>query len=324
MGVTTAATKARRTEKTARPAEAGYHQSWFPVALASEVVPGRPVGRDVLGTRVVIYRAADGRAVVQGAYCPHLGADLSVGEVVGGQIRCAYHHWRFDCAGACVDIPAGDRIPPGARIPTYPSAEAWGLVWLFNGAAPTFPVPGIPGVEERALVVETHYRGTRAVDPWVSVSNGVDFQHLRTLHGLSAVDPDAVTVGPHSLEYRIESPHFIQHGRITGVNVFAQHLSMAGEEVYMLFGGAPIEHGRTMGFYAYGVRPDRPDGGGGPEAVAERLATLRGFVERLLAEDAPVLDTIRFRPRTLVASDRHLARFLKYVRQFPRAIPPGL
>jgi hypothetical protein len=245
-----------------------------------------------------------------------------VGEVIGGQIRCGYHHWRFDCAGACVDIPAGDRIPPGARIPTYPSAEAWGLVWLFNGSEPTFPVPAIPGVEERELVTETHYRGTRAVDPWVSVSNGVDFQHLRTLHGLSAVDPDAITVGPHSLEYRIEAPHFIQHGRITGVNVFAQHLSMAGEDVYMLFAGAPIEHGRTMGFYAYGVRPDHGDGG--REAVPGRLATLRGFVERLIAEDAPVLDTIRFRPRTLVASDRHLARFFEYVRQFPRSIPPEL
>jgi nitrite reductase/ring-hydroxylating ferredoxin subunit len=319
MGVTTA----RRTDRAGRRAEAaGYHRSWFPVALASEVVSDRPVGRDVLGTRVVIYRDADGRAVVQGAYCPHLGADLSVGQVIGGQIRCGYHHWRFDCAGACVDIPAGDRIPPGARIPTYPSAEAWGLVWLFNGSEPTFPVPAIPGVEERELVTETHYRGTRAVDPWVSVSNGVDFQHLRTLHGLSAVDPDAITVGPHSLEYRIEAPHFIQHGRITGVNVFAQHLSMAGEDVYMLFAGAPIEHGRTMGFYAYGVRPDHGDGG--REAVPGRLATLRGFVERLIAEDAPVLDTIRFRPRTLVASDRHLARFFKYVRQFPRSIPPEL
>jgi hypothetical protein len=35
-----------------------------------------------------------------------------------------------------------------------------------------------------------------------------------------------------------------------------------------------------------------------------------------------VLDTIRFRPRVLVASDRHLARFFKFVREFPRAQPP--
>jgi hypothetical protein len=158
----------------------------------------------------------------------------------------------------------------------------------------------------------------RATDPWVAVSNGVDFQHLRTLHGLSAVDPDAVTVGPHSLEYRIEAASFAQHGLITGVNTFSQHLAIGDQHLFMLFSGAPIAHGRSMGFYVYGVR----DEGEGRAGAAAKLADLRGFVQRLIAEDAPVLDTIRFRPRVLVASDRHLARFLKYVREFPRAHPP--
>jgi nitrite reductase/ring-hydroxylating ferredoxin subunit len=297
---------------------AGFHQSWFPVALASDVTSGRAIGQDVLGTRVVVYRDATGRAVVQGAFCPHLGADLSVGQVVDGQIRCAYHHWKFDCAGQCVDIPAGDKIPPGARIATYPSAEAWGLIWAFNGETPTFAVPGIPGAEERELIYETHFRGTRATDPWVSTSNGVDFQHLRALHGLPVVDPDGVTVGEHSIEYRIEAPGFLQEGRITGVNTFSQHLAIGDQHLFMLFTGAPIAHGHTRGFYTYGVR----DTGQGRDGVAERLAELGAFVRQLIAEDAPVLDTIRFRPRMLVASDRHLARFFKYVREFPRAQPP--
>jgi len=71
-----------------------------------------------------------------------------------------------------------------------------------------------------------------------------------------------------------------------------------------------------MGFYAYGVPAT-----GAAEDTA-KLENLRGFVQRLIAEDAPVLDTIRFRPRVLVASDRHLARFFKFVREFPRAQPP--
>jgi phenylpropionate dioxygenase-like ring-hydroxylating dioxygenase large terminal subunit len=296
----------------------GFHQSWFPVALADELGRGQVVGRDFLGMRVILYRDKTGKALVQSAYCPHLGADLSVGEVVDGQIRCAYHHWRFDCGGRCVDIPAGDKIPPGARIATYPSAEAWGLIWAFNGETPWFQVPSIPGAQEQELICETHFRGTRATDPWVAISNGVDFQHLRTLHGLSAVDPDAVTVGEHSLEYRIEAPSFVQHGRITGVNTFSQHLVIGDQDLFMLFTGAPIAHGRSMGFYCFGVR----ETGDGQAGAAAKLDNLRGFVRRLLAEDAPVLDTIRFRPRVLVASDRHLARFFKYVREFPRAHPP--
>ena len=307
-------TLARPQDETA----AGYHQSWFPLALASELGSGQVMGRDFLGTRVILYRDAGGKAVVQSAFCPHLGADLSVGQVVDGQIRCAYHHWRFDCAGRCVDIPAGDKIPPGARIATYPSAEAWGLIWAFNGEAPLFPVPGIPGAEEPELICEAHFSGTRATDPWVATSNGVDFQHLRTLHGLGAVDPEAVRVGDHHMEYRIEAPEFVQEGRITGVNTFSQHLYFGGQDLYMLFSGAPIAHGHTMGFYVYGVR----DTGQGRDGAAAALEGLRGFVQRLIAEDAPVLDTIRFRPRVLVASDRHLARFFKFVREFPRALPP--
>lgn len=295
----------------------GFHQSWFPLALASDLGRGQVLGRDFLGTRVILYRSADGKALVQSAFCPHLGADLSVGQVIDGQIRCAYHHWKFDQAGRCVDIPAGDKIPPGARIATYPSAEAWGLVWAFNGEAPTFPVPGIPGAAEHDLTYQAHFRGTRSTDPWVAVSNGVDFQHLRTLHGLSdAMDPEAMTVADHSMEYRIEGPSFVQHGLITGVNTFSQHLVIGDEHLYMLFSGAPIAHGRSMGFYVYGV-PDAGDG-----RAAARLENLRGFVQRLIAEDAPVLDTIRFRPRVLVGSDRHLSRFFRFVREFPRALPP--
>jgi len=294
-----------------------FHQSWFPLALGRELGDGQIIGRDFLGTRVVLHRDSDGKPLVQSAYCPHLGADLSVGQLVEGQIRCAYHHWRFDRAGRCVDILTGDKIPPGARIWTYPSAEAWGLIWAFNGETPLFPLPRIPDIAEADLSCESHFRGTRALDPWVGVSNGVDFQHLRTLHGLQAVTPETVTVRDYSIEYRVESTGAVQHGLITGVNTFSQHLSIGGEELFMLFSGAPLAHGRTMGFYVYGVPKSDAD----PQAVAAKLEMLRGFVERLLAEDAPVLDTIRFRPGVLVAADRHLARFFQYVRKFPRAAP---
>jgi len=69
-----------------------------------------------LGTRVVSYRDGSGRAVVQSAWCPHLGADLSVGRRGEGQIRRAYFNWRFDAASTCMHIPTDDKIPPGAAI----------------------------------------------------------------------------------------------------------------------------------------------------------------------------------------------------------------
>ena len=87
----------------------------------------------------------------------------------------------------------------------------------------------------------------------------------------------------------------------------------------MLFCGAPIDRGRRRMFFTVGV----PSTG---DAPADRLAldNLRGFVERLLAEDEPVLESMRFRRGTLVASDRHLASYFRYVSDFPRAAPPGV
>jgi nitrite reductase/ring-hydroxylating ferredoxin subunit len=297
----------------------GFHQCWYPLGLSSELEPRQVIGRDFLGTRVVLYRDPAGKAVVQSAWCPHLGADLSVGQLVDGQIRCAYHHWRFDAAGTCVHIPTGDKIPPGAKIATYPSAEAWGLIWAFNGDTPRFEPPRIPGVEESDLAVEAYRRGPRNIDPWVATSNGVDFQHLRALHGLPAVmTPETVSVDDHSIDYRTAGPGFSQHGRITGTNCFAQHLSIAGNDMFMLFAGCAVAASKSIGYYVIGVRNGLP-----PAERQAKLQALKQFVDKLYAEDAVVLDTIRFRKGVLVVSDRHLARFLKYVDEFPRAEPLG-
>ena len=70
------------------PEGVGFHKCWFPVALAKAVEPGMLLGIDFLDTRVVVYRDYTGTPVVQSAWCPHLGADLSVGQIVDGQIRC--------------------------------------------------------------------------------------------------------------------------------------------------------------------------------------------------------------------------------------------
>jgi phenylpropionate dioxygenase-like ring-hydroxylating dioxygenase large terminal subunit len=302
---------------------ATYHRSWFPVALSAELDGGALVGRDFLGTRVVAYRGPDGAPVVQGAWCPHLGADLSVGRMVDGRLRCAYHHWSFDAAGACVHIPTGDKIPPGARLANYPCAEAWGLIWAFNGETPLFDVPRVPGAEQADLVVEARLRGIRPIPPWVATSNGIDFQHLCTLHGLATAEPAALEVREHGIEYRVETPGYRQHGLITGVNTFSQHVRVGGGDLFMLFSGAPIAPDRTRSFYVIGVSSGGRESPVPRPTIEAQLRGLREFVTKLLDEDEPVLSTIRFRKGVLVASDRHLARFLKYVEEFPRGLPPG-
>ena len=310
MGVVSSKTSLANRHET--PTEAGFHRSWYPVCRTADLAPTAPIGRDFLGTRVVAYRDPAGRPVVQSAWCPHLGADLSGGQVVEGRLRCPYHHWSFDPTGACVHIASGDKIPAAARIFTYPAEEAWGLVWAFNGESPDFAVPRIPGAEPAAIVSEAHDRGVVSYDTWIAVSNGVDFQHLRTLHGLPAASmPEHLEVEGGGIEFRVESPYHLQHGRITGTNTYAQHLRLGGKDLFMLFSGAPVEAGASHGYFVVAV----------PKGEAERLGEVRAMAVQLNAEDAPVLNAIRFRRGLLTASDRHLARYLKYVEEFPCFLP---
>ncbi len=311
MGVVSSLTSLAKEHRTATAA--GYHRCWYPVCLARDLKAGTPIGRDMLGTRVVAYRDPSGNPVVQSAWCPHLGADLSGGEIVDGRLRCPYHHWSFDRAGTCAHIPTGDTIPAAARIFSYPAAEAWGLVWAFNGEQPDFGIPRIPGTEEGAIALETHERAPAPFDTWIAVSNGVDFQHLRTLHGLPALGlPEELEVETGAIEFRIESLVHVQHGRITGTNVFAQHLRIGGKDLFMLFCGAPVEPGRSRGHFVAGV----------PKGEEARLPEVRAMMDRLNGEDLPVLSAIRFRRGLLTASDRHLARYFKYVEEFPCFLPP--
>ena len=146
------------------------------------------------------------------------------------------------------------------------------------------------------------------------------FSHLRTLHNLPTGAPETIEVLDHSIEYRIETASYMQHGLITGTNVFTQHLRRGGVHNFMLFAGAPIDQQRTRSLFVVGVRCD---GGSypGSQILSGKLQGLRSFVETLLAEDEPILNTMRFKQGVMVASDRHLSRYFKYVSEFPKYQP---
>ena len=145
-------------------------------------------------------------------------------------------------------------------------------------------MPRIPGIEQDDLAFAPRLRGIRQVPPWVSTSNGVDFQHLRTLHNLPTSAPEVIEVRDYAIEYRVEAPGYMQHGLITGTNVFAQHLRRQGMDAFMLFAGAPIDQHRSRSFNVVGVQKT-DDGSAERQIVDAKLRELCGFVDKLIAED---------------------------------------
>ena len=57
----------------------------------------------LLGENLIAFRVTSGKvALIQDA-CPHRGASFFFGRNEEEGIRCAYHGWKFDMDGNCVD-----------------------------------------------------------------------------------------------------------------------------------------------------------------------------------------------------------------------------
>ena len=325
MASTTAIPRAHgaRISKSRDKKPAGFHQSWYAIARSDEVRAGEVIGRDFLDGRAIAYRGENGQAVVMNAYCRHLGADLSMGKVFGNDIRCAFHHWQYGPDGACTKIPASEKIPKAARMFKYPTVEKWGLIWAFNGATPLFDVPEFVDYAEPDLDLRTAEAFDLPVEPWVPFTNSMDFQHLRVLHGLKIeCDPDAIDVGDYRIQYdvRFEDPNlgvFDQRIRVTGTNTIALAGRLNGMAILSMATGTPTPDGRTHGWSVTAT----PKAEGSDAEREQRLQIGEAFFKRLIDEDTPIMQTIRFHDGLLIDADRALARFLQYVRRFPTARP---
>lgn len=151
-----------------------YTQTWFPICLSDEVEQGRVISREFLGGRVVVYRDTAGTAHVLSAYCPHLGADIGVGAVVGDNVQCPFHHWQYNSAGQCVKTAIGDHPPRAARLFKFPTIERFGLVIAFNGVTPLFDFPELFPVPDSELNVSTFRGAVMNCDGWVFAANTPD------------------------------------------------------------------------------------------------------------------------------------------------------
>jgi phenylpropionate dioxygenase-like ring-hydroxylating dioxygenase large terminal subunit len=83
--------------------------SWLPVAAVQELT-AKPLARQLHGIPIVIFRSADGIAVMRDR-CPHRNVPLSEGRVKDGQIVCPYHGWAFAGNGSCKIAPGCMQLP---------------------------------------------------------------------------------------------------------------------------------------------------------------------------------------------------------------------
>jgi phenylpropionate dioxygenase-like ring-hydroxylating dioxygenase large terminal subunit len=313
--------------------EGGYDENWYPVVMSADLAEGEVTTVPFLGDLVTIFRAESGTVQALSPYCAHLGADLGLGEVVGETVQCPFHHWCYGGDGRCVHIPATPTapIPNGAQVFAYPTAEKWGIVWVYNGETPAYPVPSPLGVDpDGSYYLTNGYREPSNGDPWLHTVNIVDLQHIVYLHGASDFPMTLDTpldVGRHHVQYEFDldfmGPAHAKHG-LLGSNVVSA--SIWNKEDNQLVWGwmmamLAVPGGQSKAFRV-GITPKFSDDPGEAAAAEGFFEMMTKSGDKIRDEDEELVTTIRPRPRNLLPGpDDYLRRALAWYRDYPRTDP---
>ncbi len=311
-----------------------FPASWYWFGSAKALQRG-PVSRDLLGRRLVAYRTASGRVAVLDARCSHLGADLGEGCVVGDDLQCAFHNWRYAPNGRCTLVPAAAEPPQFARQRSYPAVERHGHLFFFNGSQPLFPLPFFDGADPDQYVVgrPLHFS---ADCPWYLVNgNSFDVQHFHAGHDRKLLgEPVVDCPQPYARRIRVTF-------QVAGDSIFDRLLRrFVGERVDVSmtnWGGTIVvvtgEFRRTKSTLITYIEPLTEQtcrqnvlvyarqSRFGRQIDTARLFIRRLFTHGFMAEEFETLAGIRYLPDRLLACDQMMVDFFHWVAGLPQETP---
>ncbi len=306
-----------------------YPSSWIQIGWSHELRRGQVRAIRCLGRELVLFRGEDGDARVVDAYCPHLGAHLGVGgSVVGNDLRCPFHGWEFDGAGACTRIPYAKKIPKRARLDAWRVREVNGQILIWHdadGRAPWFTIPELPEFSSKEWTKPRIYETTIRTRWRELVENGVDRGHFFALHNF----PE-----PPALEFRTDGPRFSMTSRVlwrrfgiereVSLDIDAYGAGFAvtrgrGEAPFIVLGcPMPIDEHSIVHRQAVIVSRRLPPG------VRSLVARFVGWTAmREFRRDVPIWQNKVVVPRPVLCDgDGPIVRFRTWARQFePGAAP---
>ncbi len=118
---------------------------WMPVAVASELTEDKPTKRiRLMGETLVLFKDGQGRIGLLPERCPHRHASLYYGFAEDDGLRCAYHGWKFNVDGECIEQPferPNSRMREKACLKSYPVQQLSGLLFAYLGPEPAPLLP---------------------------------------------------------------------------------------------------------------------------------------------------------------------------------------
>ena len=163
---------------------------WVPILLSREIAEpdGPQIRVQILGEKLLAFRATDGEVGLISEFCSHRGASLYFGRNEENGIRCSYHGLKFARDGSCVDVPSAPKLCTSMGIAGYPCIERAGIVWAYMGPKEKQPAP--PAVEWCNLPVSHVFVSKRLQECnyLQAMEGGIDTSHVTYVHRFEVDD----------------------------------------------------------------------------------------------------------------------------------------
>jgi phthalate 4,5-dioxygenase oxygenase subunit len=181
---------------------------WIPALLTEELPEPDcpPVRVKLLSERLIAFRDSDGKLGLIDEFCAHRGVSLWFGRNEECGLRCAYHGWKYDVSGQCVDIPSEPEESGFRRkikLRSYPLAERGGVLWTYMG--PPESQPPLPEYEFATVPREQTFISKRfqECNYLQAMEGGIDSSHVSFLHR-GALNKDPLFKGAKGNQYNLD------------------------------------------------------------------------------------------------------------------------
>ncbi|SDV48643.1 aromatic ring-hydroxylating oxygenase subunit alpha [Chitinasiproducens palmae] len=180
----------------------GLLNLWYPICPSGFV--GRvPVSLRRLGKKLAVWRDMEGKLHALEDHCPHRGAPLSRGIVLGDKLACGYHGVEVNCKGVVVSVPGspGCKLEGSTAVRAFHVTERNGAIWLYNSAENVDEPPPLTLPEElisdeySSFLCYTEWRG----DYRYVLDNVMDPMHGTYLHKQS----HSMALGETTAKFRV-------------------------------------------------------------------------------------------------------------------------
>lgn len=176
-----------------------YIQSWYPVSRSDDLKKGQHKAVKLFGLDWILFRTISEKLSFLSRYCCHIGADLCQGKVNKENIECPFHAWQFDISGQCAHIPDYSKPLPDKHLYHLHCQEKYGLIFVFWGEKPLFPIPSPPDITQQ-LIFSSAWTHDWKIDFPAFGLNAFDLQHYKHVHKRGfAIDPDIYSINPYVL-----------------------------------------------------------------------------------------------------------------------------